>query len=122
LVLAVALPEVPVTVSVKAPVAAVLLAVSVSVLPVVDEVGLNEAVTPLGKPVTENDTAPLIPLPDITVRVSVAVAPGITVSAAADPERVKPLVAVLAFELAKASFQGIRLYESFAYAAGSAPW
>ena len=38
-----------------------LLAVSVSTLEVVDDVGLNEAVTPLGRPVAVNDTLPVNP-------------------------------------------------------------
>ncbi len=55
------LPEVPVMVMVAVPVAAVLDALSVSVLALVVELGLNEAVTPLGKPEAESATLPLNP-------------------------------------------------------------
>ena len=58
---AVRLPEVPVMVTVAAPVVAVLLAVSVSVLlPVVGLVP-NTAVTPLGKPEAASITLPVNP-------------------------------------------------------------
>jgi len=67
-VVAVCEPEVPVTVRVYWPVGAVLLAVSVSV--VLDVVGLGEkdAVTPLGRPATENVTLPLNPYCGLTFR------------------------------------------------------
>jgi hypothetical protein len=56
------LPEVPVTVRATAPVAAVLVAVRVSVLEVVAAgFGLNEAVTPLGRPERDKLTLPLKP-------------------------------------------------------------
>ena len=55
------LPEAPVIVTVTLPVVAVLLAVSVSVLVVGVLVGLNEAVTPLGKPEADRLTLPLKP-------------------------------------------------------------
>ena len=75
-VVAVVLPEVPVIVTVTGPpVVAVLLAVSVSVLALVDDVGLNEAVTPLGKPVAVNDTLPLKPFSGVTETVSAALLP-----------------------------------------------
>jgi hypothetical protein len=75
-VLAVVLPEVPVMVTVTGPpVVAVLVAASVSTLDVVEEVGLNEAVTPLGNPVATNDTLPLNPFAGVTVTVSVALLP-----------------------------------------------
>lgn len=60
-VVAVRLPEVPVTVSVLFPTVAVLLAVSVRVLPLVVGFGENDAVTPLGSPDTERLTLPLNP-------------------------------------------------------------
>ena len=74
-VVAVVVPEVPVTVTVKAPVVAVLLAVSVSTLEVVEDAGLNEAVTPLGKPDAANDTLPVKGLTSVTVMVSVPLLP-----------------------------------------------
>ena len=89
-VLAVVLPEVPVMVTVTGPpVAAVLLAVSVSTLEVADEVGLNEAVTPLGSPVAVNDMLPLNPFSGVTEMVSVALLPCVTERVDADGESVK---------------------------------
>jgi len=67
----VSVPEVPVIVTVEVPAAAVLLAVSVSTLEVVEDVGLNEAVTPLGRPVAANATLPANGLTSVTVIVSV---------------------------------------------------
>ena len=58
-VLAVKLPEVPVTVSVSVSGVAVSLGLKVSVLVEVVELGLKEAVTPLGKPETDRFTLPL---------------------------------------------------------------
>jgi len=55
------LPEVPVTVRVTVPVAAVLVAVRVSELEVVAGFGLNDAVTPLGRPEADKLTLPLKP-------------------------------------------------------------
>ncbi len=60
-VVRVRLPDVPVIVTVAVPVAAVALAVKVSVLVVVAGLGLNAAVTPLGKPAAERVTLPLKP-------------------------------------------------------------
>ena len=67
------LPEVPVTVTVAVPTAAVLLAVKVNVLVgLVFEVtftlaGLNDAVTPLGRPDAERVTVPPKPFNGATV-------------------------------------------------------
>ena len=88
-VLAVVLPLVPVMVTVEVPAVAVLLAVSVSVLEVVDDVGLNEAVTPLGNPVAVNDTLPVNPFSGVTEIVSVALLPCVTESVDAERESVK---------------------------------
>lgn len=55
------LPETPVMVTVTVPVAAVLLAVSVKPLALVVLFGLNEAVTPLGRPEADRATLPLKP-------------------------------------------------------------
>jgi len=75
-VVAVVLPEVPVMVTVTGPPAvAVLLAASVSTLEVVEDVGLNDAVTPLGSPVAVNVTLPLNPFSGVTEMVSVALPP-----------------------------------------------
>lgn len=59
-------PDVPVTVTVTGPVVAVLLAVSVNVLVPVALAGLNEAVTPLGRPDAVNATLLLKPLRGFT--------------------------------------------------------
>ena len=55
------LPEVPVMVTELVPVAAVLLAVRVSVLVVVADAGVNKAVTPLGRPDADKLTLALNP-------------------------------------------------------------
>jgi len=60
-VVSVKLPDVPVIVTTAVPVAAVALAVRVSVLLAVAGLGLNAAVTPLGKPDAERLTFPLKP-------------------------------------------------------------
>jgi hypothetical protein len=74
-VVAVVLPEVPVMVTVNAPVVAVPVAVSVSTL--VPVVGLvpQMPVTPLGRPESERVTLPVNPPTSVTVTVSVAVLP-----------------------------------------------
>ena len=71
----VSVPEVPVIVTVEVPAVAVLLAVSVSTLEVVEDAGLNEAVTPLGRPVAAKDTLPVKGLTSATVMVSVPLLP-----------------------------------------------
>src|ERR1039458_10737810 len=88
-VVAVRVPEVPGMVTVAAPAVAVLLAVSVSTLELVDEAGLNEAVTPLGSPVAVNDTLPVNGLTSVTVMVSVAVLPWVTARVVAEGLSVK---------------------------------
>ena len=63
-VVAVKFPDVPVTVSVLVPIDAELLAVTVSVLLYAGEdagFGLNDAVTPAGRPDTERFTVPVNP-------------------------------------------------------------
>jgi hypothetical protein len=72
------LPEVPVTVTVTVPVAAVLLAVSVNVLVLVVLLGLNEAVTPPGRPEADRLTLPLKPFCGVTVTVLVPLVPWVT--------------------------------------------
>lgn len=54
-------PFVPVTVIVPDPIAAVAFAESVTTTPVVEDVGLNDAVTPDGNPLAANDTLPAKP-------------------------------------------------------------
>ena len=60
-VVALCVPEVPVTVNVYCPSAAVLLAAKVNVLEPVVGLGENEAVTPAGNPDTERLTLPVNP-------------------------------------------------------------
>ena len=91
-VLAVVLPEVPVTVTVYAPAAAVLLAVSVSTLELVEDVGLKEAVTPLGRPEAVKATLPVNPPISVTAMVSVPLAPCATVRVDAEGLRLNPEV------------------------------
>src|SRR6266478_4990309 len=69
------LPDVPVTVTVTVPVAAVPLAVKVSVLVFVVLLGLNDAVTPLGRPDADKFTLPLKPFCGVTVIALVLVVP-----------------------------------------------
>lgn len=61
------LPEVPVTVTVKAPVDAEVSAESVSVLLAAVGFGMNDAVTPVGKPDAVNTTFPLKPFCGVMV-------------------------------------------------------
>jgi hypothetical protein len=79
-VVCVTLPETPVMVRVDVPVAAVPLAVSVSVLVVVVELGLNAAVTPLGRPAMLKLTLLLKPFSGLTVMVLVPLLPCTTVT------------------------------------------
>lgn len=67
--------EVPVMVTATVPVAAVALAVSVSELVVVVLLGLNEAVTPLGRPEADRLIVPLKPPCRATVIVLVPLEP-----------------------------------------------
>ena len=90
-VVAVLLPEVPVTVTVNAPVVAVLLAVNVRTVEVVEDAGLNEAVTPLGMPDAVNYTVPVNPGKSVTVMVSVPLVPWATERVVGDDASVKPV-------------------------------
>jgi hypothetical protein len=94
-VLAVVLPEVPLMVTVEVPVTAVLLAARVSVLALVEDVGLNEAVTPLGKPLAVNVTLPVKPFSGVTVIVSFALLSCVTESEEAEEASVKLDVSVV---------------------------
>jgi hypothetical protein len=83
------LPEVPVIVTVAAPVVAVLLAVSVRVLVAVAGFVLNDAVTPLGKPEADKLTLPLNPFCGVTVIVLVPAVPCVIVKLLGEAESVK---------------------------------
>jgi hypothetical protein len=76
-------------VTVDVPVAALLLAVSVRLLVVVAEAGLNEAVTPLGRPEADKLMLPKKPFCGVTVMVLDPFAPWTTVRLAGDAERLK---------------------------------
>jgi len=78
----------PVTVTVTVPVAALLLAVSVNVLVLVVVLGLNEAVTPLGRPDADKLTLPLKPFCGLTAMVLAPLAPCGIVKLLGDTERV----------------------------------
>jgi hypothetical protein len=82
------LPEVPVTVTVTVPVVAVLLAVSVSVLVLVALAGLNDALTPLGKPKAVKLTLPVNPFCGVIVIVLVPLVPCTTVTLVGDADSV----------------------------------
>jgi len=83
------LPDEPVTVTVTVPVVAVLLAVSVNVLVLPVLLGLNDAVTPLGRPDADKLTLPLKPFSGVTVMVLVPVVPCAIVKLLGEEERVK---------------------------------
>lgn len=68
-------PDAPETVTVSVPVAAVLLAISVNVLVFAVLLGLNDAVTPLGKPGADKLTPLLKPPCGVTVMVLVPLVP-----------------------------------------------
>jgi hypothetical protein len=81
-------PDVPVMVTVTVPVAAVPLAVSVNVLVLVVLLGLNDAVTPLGRPDADKLTLPLKPFCGVIVMVLAPLAPCVIVKLFGDAERV----------------------------------
>ena len=83
------LPDVPVTVTVTVPVAAMLLAVSVNVLVLAVLPGLNDAVTPLGRPDADKLTLPLKPFCGVTVMVLAPLAPWVMLRPLGDAESVK---------------------------------
>jgi len=62
---------------------------NVTTLEVVDAVGLNAAVTPVGIPEAAKVTLPANGLTSVTVMVSVPLAPGATVRVAGEVERLK---------------------------------
>ena len=82
------LPEIPVTVMVTVPTIAVLLAVSVNVLVLAVLLGLNDAVTPLGRPDADKLTLPLKPFCGVTVMVLAPFVPWTTLRLLGDVESV----------------------------------
>jgi len=82
------LPDAPETVTVTVPVAAVLLAASVNMLVLAVLPGLNDAVTPLGRPDADKLTLPLKPPCGVTVMVLVPLVPWITLRLLGEAERV----------------------------------
>jgi len=82
------LPDVPVMVTATVPVAAVLLTVRVNVL-VLAVLGLNNAVTPVGRPEADKLTLLLKPFCGVTVMVLAPLAPCTMVKAFGDAERAK---------------------------------
>src|SRR5208337_1860604 len=89
-VVLVSVPDVPVIVTATVPVAAVALAARISVLVLLAGLGLNLAVTPLGKPDAERVTLPLKPFDGVMVMVLVPLAPPcVMVSAFGEAERLK---------------------------------
>src|SRR5580765_1540882 len=84
------LPDVPVIVNATVPMAAVLLAVSVNVLVLAVLLGLNAAVTPVGRLDADKLTLALKPPCGMTVMVLVPLAPCTTVKLLGDIEREKP--------------------------------
>jgi len=82
-------PEVPVMVTVTVTGAAVVLAASVSVLAPAVLVGLNEAVTPLGRPEVDKVTLPLKPFCGVTVMVLVPLVPWVIAKLLGNAESTK---------------------------------
>lgn len=82
-------PDIPVTVMVAVPVVAVVLALSVKVLVPVVLVGLNAAVTPLGRLEADKVTLPLKPLSGFMVMALEPLPPCVTVKLFGDAESVK---------------------------------
>ncbi len=81
-------PDEPVTVTVIVPVIAALLADSVNVLVLTVLPGLNDAVTPLGRPDADKLTLLLKPFCGVTVMVLVPLVPCTIVKLFGDAERV----------------------------------
>jgi len=78
-----------VIVTVDVPVVAVLLAVNVSVLVLVVLLGLNDAVTPLGRAEVARLTLPVKPFCGVTVIVLVPLVPWVTVTLFGDADKLK---------------------------------
>ena len=88
-VVCVRLPDVPVTVTVTVPKAAVLPAASVRVLEPPAGLGPKEAVTPLGKPELEKDTLLLKPFAGVIVIVLLPLKPWVTVKLLGEADKEK---------------------------------
>ena len=86
-------PDVPVMVIGYVPATVVEATANVTTLEVAEEVGLNEAVTPVGMPVAAKDTLPVNGLTSVTVIVSLPLAPSATVRVDAEGVSLKPPVA-----------------------------
>lgn len=84
------LPDTPVMVTVAVPAVAVLLAVKVNVLVPVALLGLNDALTPLGRPEADRLTLPLNPFCGAMVIVLVPLAPCVMVKLLGDADSEKP--------------------------------
>ena len=80
-------PATPEMVTVNVPVAAVLLAASVNALVLAVLLGLNDAVTPLGKPDADKLTLPLKPFCGVTVMLLVPLEPWTTLRVLGEAER-----------------------------------
>jgi len=85
----VTLPDVPVTDTVTAPMAAVLLAVNVKTLVPAVLLGLKDAVTPLGRPAADKLTLPVKPFSGVTVIVLAPLVPCAIVTLAGEAESEK---------------------------------
>jgi hypothetical protein len=83
-------PAVPVTVTVEVPAVAALDAISESVPGLLTVAGVNEAVTPFGRPDAAKLTLPVKPFWGVTVRALLVLLPGVRLSALGDAESVKP--------------------------------
>jgi hypothetical protein len=81
------LPEIPVMVTVDNPTVAVLAAESVKMLVPVVLAGLNDAVTPAGKPLAARATEPLKPLMPATVIVLLPLVPATTLRLLGEEDR-----------------------------------
>jgi hypothetical protein len=81
------LPDTPMMVTVTVPAVAVPLAVSVNVLLLAVLLGLNDAVTPPGRPDADKLTLPLKPNCGVTVTVLVLVVPCVIVKLLGEAER-----------------------------------
>ena len=81
------LPDEPVIVTVAVPVVAVLLVANVNVLVMVAGFGLNDALTPLGRPEADKLTLPLKPFCGVTVIMLVPVLPCVMLRLLGDAER-----------------------------------